>query len=84
MKESIKSLATAIILGMVTLTPAIATAPMAPNLVMAKLNGRPVYVLYVTRSEDKVLVRCYPGQEPKVAVQQKPDGTKEGLLTCQN
>ena len=84
MKKSIKSLATAIVLGMATLTPAIATAPMAPKLVMAKLNGKPIQVLYVTRSEDKVLVRCYPGYEPKVTVQQKPDGTKEGLLTCQN
>jgi hypothetical protein len=68
--------------GMSTLLPAIATAPMPPKVVMAKLNGQPVYVLYVTRSSDKVLVRCYPGQQPTVAVTSKADGTKEGTLTC--
>jgi hypothetical protein len=68
--------------GMSTLLPAIATAPMPPKVVMAKLNGQPVYVLYVTRSSDKVLVRCYPGQQPTIAVTSKADGTKEGTLTC--
>ncbi len=68
--------------GMSALLPAIATAPMPPKVVMAKLNGQPVYVLYVTRSSDKVLVRCYPGQQPTVAVASKADGTKEGTLTC--
>jgi hypothetical protein len=64
--------------------PAIATAPMPPNLVMARLNGKPIHVLYVTRSSDQVLVRCYPGQQPSVAVSKKADGTMEGLLTCGN
>jgi hypothetical protein len=68
--------------SMATLMPAIATAPMPPKVVMAKLNGQPVYVLYVTRSSDKVLVRCYPGQQPTIAVTSKADGTKEGILTC--
>jgi hypothetical protein len=62
--------------------PAIATAPMPPNLVKARLNGKPIDVLYMTRSGDQVLVRCYPGQQPNVAVSKKADGTMEGLLTC--
>ncbi|MBD2309129.1 hypothetical protein H6G17_27095 [Chroococcidiopsis sp. FACHB-1243] len=70
--------------GMAHLVPAIATAPAPPQLVSAKLNGQAVYVLYLTRSSDKVLVRCYPGQQPKVEVQAKADGTKEGILTCGN
>jgi hypothetical protein len=75
---------TVILLGTAVLLPAIATAPMPPQLVRAKLNGKPAYVLYVTRSSDKVLVRCYPGQQPRVAVRDKADGTKEGTLTCEN
>ncbi|XGB41549.1 MAG: hypothetical protein LVS60_14915 [Nodosilinea sp. LVE1205-7] len=47
---------------------ALATAPAPPSLVSATLNGKPAYVLYVTRSEDRVLVRCYPGFAPTVAV----------------
>jgi hypothetical protein len=66
------------------LLPAIATAPMPPQLVKAKLNGQPVHVLYVTRSSDRVIVRCYPGLQPRVAVRDKGDGTKEGNLTCAN
>ena len=63
---------------------ATATAPSPPQLVSAKLNGQSVYVLYMTRSSDKVLVRCYPGQQPKVEVKTKAEGTKEGTLTCGN
>lgn len=69
-------------LGLVGLMPAIATAPAPPQLVQAKLKGQPVYVLYMTRSRDKVLVRCYPGQQPKVEVATRADGVKEGTLTC--
>ena len=77
-------------LGAASLVPAInpfgnranATAPTPPQLAPARLNGQPVYVLYMTRSSDRVLVRCYPGQQPKVAVKTKVDGTKEGTLTC--
>ncbi len=71
-------------IGTAMLLPAIATAPTPPQLVRAKLNGQPVYVLYVTRSSDNVLVRCYPGEQPSVAVRDKADGTKEGTLTCGN
>jgi uncharacterized membrane protein len=73
-----------IFLGIASLVPAIATAPTPPQLVPAKLKGQAVYVLYLTRSSDKVLVRCYPGQQPKVEVQAKADGTQEGILTCGN
>ncbi|MBD2068021.1 hypothetical protein H6F93_10875 [Leptolyngbya sp. FACHB-671] len=36
----------------------VATAPAPPNLVSAVLGGKPIYVLYVTQSEDTILVRC--------------------------
>lgn len=65
----------------------IATAATAPTLIPAKLGGKPVYVLYVTRAEDTVLVRCYPGYQPAIAVRAmggKPgaDAQKEGVMTC--
>ncbi len=62
--------------------PAIATAPMPPQLVLAKLNGQPIHVLYLTRSQDRVLVRCYPGQQPSLVVRDKVGITKEGTLKC--
>jgi hypothetical protein len=65
----------------------IATAPAPPNLVPAVLGGRPVYVLYVTQSENTVLVRCYPGYEPTItlrAMGSNPNANtqKEGIMTC--
>ena len=75
--------ATMMLMG-IALVPAIATAPMPPQLVLAKLNGRSIHVLDLTRSKDLVLVRCYPGQQPSVVAQDKPDSTKEGTLTCVN
>ena len=65
----------------------IATAPAPPNLVPAVLGGRPVYVLYVTQSQDTVLVRCYPGYEPTItlrAMGSNPNANtqKEGIMTC--
>jgi hypothetical protein len=72
------------LLGTTILLPAIATAPMPPKLAIAKLNGKSIHVLYLTRSSDQVLVRCYPGEQPRVAVRTKADGTKEGTLTCGN
>lgn len=65
----------------------VATAPIPPNLVPAVLGGRPVYVLYVTRTEDTVLIRCYPGYEPTIAVRamgSNPNANtqKEGVMTC--
>lgn len=79
-----------VFLGVASLVPAInpfenkanATAPIAPQIIPARLNGQPIYILNMTRSGDKVLVRCYPGQQPKVAVKTRADGVKEGTLTC--
>lgn len=71
-----------VLLGFEGLLPAIATAPAPPELVPARLNGKPISVLYLTRSSDRVLVRCYPGLQPSVEVRAKADGTKEGVLTC--
>ncbi len=69
-------------LGISSLMPAIATAPTAPTLSQAVLGGKPIYILSMTRSGDRALVRCYPGQQPKLTVQTRTDGVKEGLLTC--
>ncbi|HSM80958.1 MAG TPA: hypothetical protein VLS96_04690 [Nodosilinea sp.] len=66
--------------------PAFSTVAQAPRLVPAILNGNPVSVLYVTRSNDTVLVRCYPGFEPSMTLRpvvgNSPQG--EGVLTCIN
>lgn len=70
-------------IGMVML-PAIATAPQPPQLVVSKLNGRNINILYVTRSTDKVRMRCYPGLQPRLIVRQQAAGTKEGILSCGN
>ena len=71
------------VMGMATV-PAIATAPMPPQLVLSKLNGQPIHVLYLTRNQDRILVRCYPGQQPSIVVKDKVAGTKEGTLSCGN
>lgn len=65
----------------------VATAPTPPSLVRAVLGGKPVYVLYVTRTEDTVLIRCYPGYEPSITVRAlgpnpKANMQKEGIMTC--
>ncbi|MDZ8053606.1 MAG: hypothetical protein RMX68_007500 [Aulosira sp. ZfuVER01] len=65
----------------------VATAPLPPSLVPGVLGGKPVYVLYVTRSQDTVLIRCYPGYEPTIAVRamgSNPNAKtqKEGVMTC--
>lgn len=78
----IKLVATAIVLGGIGLVPAIATAPAPPQLVKAAINGQPIHVLYLTRSGDKVLVRCYPGQQPRMQLRTRGDGAKEGTVTC--
>jgi hypothetical protein len=75
-------LTSVMLIGMATVIPAIATAPMPPKLVGEILHGKPVHVLYMTRSSDKVLMRCYPGHKPSLSVREKSDGTKEGTLTC--
>jgi hypothetical protein len=50
---------------------AAATAPMPPQLVLAKLNGQPIHVLYLIRNKDRILVRCYPGQQPSIVVKDR-------------
>jgi hypothetical protein len=78
-----RSLVGAALLAMGTISiPAIATAPLPPQLVSSKLNGQRVNILYVTRSSDRVLVRCYPGLKPSIVVRTQTSGTKEGVLTC--
>jgi hypothetical protein len=63
---------------------AIATAPQAPKLVSAILGGKPVYVLYSTRADDVILVRCYPTYQPSLQVRAMggQPNQKEGTLTC--
>jgi hypothetical protein len=67
---------------------AIATAPAPPRLVTEILNGEPVSVLYMTRTDDQVLVRCYPGYVPVVshrAMGANPEADtvpQEGVLSC--
>jgi hypothetical protein len=65
----------------------VATAAAPPTLVSAKLGGKPVHVLYMTRAGDTVLVRCYPGYQPTITVRamgSKPsaDAPIEGVMTC--
>lgn len=62
----------------------LATAALPPSLEPAVLNGRPIHVLYVTRSQDTVLVRCYPGFSPQLQVRPMGGnpGQTEGVLTC--
>ena len=65
----------------------VATAPSPPNLQPAILNGKPIQVLYITRAEDTVLVRCYPGYEPTLTLSSMggdpgSSGQQQGMLTC--
>jgi hypothetical protein len=74
-------------IGVISPPSVLATAPSPPYLQPAILNGQPIQVLYITRSEDTVLVRCYPGYEPTLSVRtmgNNPEGTgqQEGVLTC--
>jgi hypothetical protein len=71
-------------LSLLRATPALSTVAEAPRLVPAILNGNPISVLYVTRSSDTVLVRCYPGFEPSLTVQAMGGNApqQEGVLTC--
>ncbi len=67
----------------------VASAPAPPRLVQSILGGQPIYVLYSTRAEDRVLIRCYPGYEPTITVRamgSNPSASvqKEGVMTCQS
>ena len=79
------ALVTAItVAGLSWSAPGLATVTEAPRLVPAILNGSPVSVLYVTRSSDTVLTRCYPGFEPSLTLRAMGSNTEqmEGVLTC--
>jgi len=62
----------------------VATAETEPRLWPAVFGGKPVYVLYMTRANDRVLVRCYPGYVPSIVI--KPmaneNTSTEGSMTC--
>ena len=62
----------------------IATAPQAPQLVPAILGGKPIHVLYSTRPDDVILVRCYPTYQPSLQIKAMggQPNQKEGTLTC--
>ena len=62
----------------------VATAAAAPRLGAATLGGKPVYVLSMTRTGDRVMVRCYPGYVPTIKIQSMggPNAAKEGSMTC--
>ena len=62
----------------------VATAATAPTLGPAVLGGKPVYVLSMTRTGDRVLVRCYPGYLPTIKIQSMGgvNAPKEGSMTC--
>ena len=64
-----------------------ATAPAPPALVPALLIGEPIQVLYITRANDTVLVRCYPGYIPTWAGRPRSDDADSdpppaGMLSC--
>lgn len=66
----------------------IATAPTAPSLETAILGGKPISVLYITRADDTVLIRCYPGYQPSMEIRamgSNPNANtqKEGVVICQ-
>ncbi|MGF1589198.1 MAG: hypothetical protein ACFCU7_08140 [Pleurocapsa sp.] len=65
----------------------IATATAPPKIVSATLEGKPVYVLYVTQPEDTIIVRCYPTYEPTITVRvmgsnSNSNTQQEGVMTC--
>ena len=52
------------------------------------LGGKPISVLYITRGDDIVLVRCYPGYQPSMEIRSmgsNPNANtqKEGVIICQ-
>jgi hypothetical protein len=65
-----------------------ATAATVPSLETAILGGKPISVLYITRADDTVLVRCYPGYQPIMTIRamgSNPNANtqKEGVVICQ-
>ena len=74
----------AILLHLFLINPAFSTASSPPQLTKIKVNGKTENILFITRSEDKVLVRCYPGFVPTLTVgKKKPNVSTTGYLECQ-
>ena len=66
------------------IVPAFSTAPSPPQLTQTKVNGETENILFITRSGDTVLVRCYPGFAPTLTVGKKqPNVSTTGYLKCQ-
>jgi hypothetical protein len=63
--------------------PALSTAPSPPQLTKVKVNGKTENVLFITRSSDTILVRCYPGFVPNLTIGKKqPNVSTTGYLKC--
>jgi hypothetical protein len=63
--------------------PVLSTAPSPPHLTKEKVNGRTENILFITRSSDTVLVRCYPGFVPTLTIGKKqPTVSTTGYLKC--
>ncbi len=65
------------------IAPAFSTAPSPPQLTKIEINGKTENILFITRSKDTVLVRCYPGLVPTLTVGKKqPNVSTTGYLKC--
>ncbi|MEY2833383.1 MAG: hypothetical protein RLZZ574_2642 [Cyanobacteriota bacterium] len=66
------------------LAPVFSTAPSPPQLTKIDINGKTKNILFITRSDDTVLVRCYPSLVPNLTIGQKqPNVSTTGYLKCQ-
>lgn len=73
----------AIAVSLVWSVPALSTAPKPPQLTKLTVNGKTENVLFITRSGDTVLVRCYPGFAPALTIGKKqPNVATTGYLKC--
>jgi hypothetical protein len=64
--------------------PVFSTAPSPPQLTKIEIDGKTKNILFITRSNDTVLVRCYPGLAPTLTVGKKqPNVSTTGYLKCQ-
>jgi hypothetical protein len=65
------------------IAPAFSTASSPPQLTKTKVNGKTENILFITRSGDTVLVRCYPGYAPTIKLGKKnPTISTTGYLKC--
>lgn len=63
--------------------PALSTALSPPQLSKIEINGKTENILFITRPDDTVLVRCYPGFVPVLAVGKKqPNVSTTGYIKC--